>query len=214
MVRPQSRSCNCARAPGLGRLISLRRSRKPNCPGLRCPAPHYWRLHYDEHCLVQLGQHPLQHDYHHRHPAGEVAESDALAITTKVGDTAHSENELSLSLACSPSTFAEHQWKTNANSDGKRFRFQTRSFSQRHIPIPVTMAAARLAYAPVWLTLRSMQNIYGAKQLAASFRTVRQNTIQVAEDIPEDKYSFTPAEGARPVEQTMAHIAVSTRMWQ
>jgi len=32
-----------------------------------------------------------------------------------------------------------------------------------------------------------MQNIYGAKQLSTSFRTVRQNTIQVAEDIPEDK---------------------------
>ena len=59
-----------------------------------------------------------------------------------------------------------------------------------------------------------MQNIYGAKQLAASFRTVRQNTIQVAEDIPEEKYSFTPAEGARSVEQTLAHVAVSTRMWQ
>ena len=66
----------------------------------------------------------------------------------------------------------------------------------------------------VWLTLRSMQNIYGARQLAASFRTVRQNTIQVAEDIPEDKYGFTPAEGARSVEQALAHIAVSTRMWQ
>jgi uncharacterized damage-inducible protein DinB len=59
-----------------------------------------------------------------------------------------------------------------------------------------------------------MQNIYGAKQLAANFRTVRQNTIQVAEDIPEDKYSFTPAEGARSAEQALAHIAVSTRMWQ
>jgi uncharacterized damage-inducible protein DinB len=59
-----------------------------------------------------------------------------------------------------------------------------------------------------------MQNVYGAKQLAASFRTVRQNTIQVAEDIPEEKYSFTPAEGARSVEQALAHIAVSTRMWQ
>jgi uncharacterized damage-inducible protein DinB len=59
-----------------------------------------------------------------------------------------------------------------------------------------------------------MQNIYGAKQLAASFRTVRQNTIQVAEDIPEEKYNFKPAEGARSVEQALAHIAVSTRMWQ
>ena len=59
-----------------------------------------------------------------------------------------------------------------------------------------------------------MQNIYGARQLAASFRTVRQNTIQIAEDIPEEKYSFTPAEGSRSVEQALAHIAVSTRMWQ
>ena len=59
-----------------------------------------------------------------------------------------------------------------------------------------------------------MQNIYGAKQLADSFRTVRRNTIQVAEDIPEDKYSFVPAKDARPVAQSLAHIAVSTRMWQ
>ena len=59
-----------------------------------------------------------------------------------------------------------------------------------------------------------MQNIYGARQLAASFRTVRQNTLQVAEDIPEEKYTFTPAEGSRSVEQALAHIAVSTRMWQ
>jgi uncharacterized damage-inducible protein DinB len=59
-----------------------------------------------------------------------------------------------------------------------------------------------------------MQNIYGAKQLAASFRTVRENTIQVAEDIPEEKYSFTPAAGARSVEQALAHIAFSTKMWR
>lgn len=59
-----------------------------------------------------------------------------------------------------------------------------------------------------------MPNIYGAKQLAASFRTVRQNTIQIAEDIPEDKYSFVPAEGARSVAQALTHIAISTRMWQ
>lgn len=76
------------------------------------------------------------------------------------------------------------------------------------IPIAGYPGAAFLAYA------RGMQNIYGAKQLAASFRTVRQNTIQVAEDIPEGKYSFTPAEGSRSVEQALAHIAVSTRMWQ
>ena len=31
---------------------------------------------------------------------------------------------------------------------------------------------------------------YGGKELAAAFRTVRKNTIQIAEDIPEDKYDF------------------------
>ena len=31
---------------------------------------------------------------------------------------------------------------------------------------------------------------YGGKELADAFRTVRSNTIQIAEDIPEDKYGF------------------------
>ena len=34
---------------------------------------------------------------------------------------------------------------------------------------------------------------YGGKELAAAFRTVRKNTIQIAQDIPEDKYDFKPA---------------------
>lgn len=53
---------------------------------------------------------------------------------------------------------------------------------------------------------------YGAKELARSFRTVRKNTIQIAEEIPEDKYGFRPAEGCRSVEETLAHIAVMTRV--
>ena len=52
-------------------------------------------------------------------------------------------------------------------------------------------------------------NYYGAKELADSFRTVRKNTIQVAEDIPEDQYRFTPAEGTRSIGRTLAHIALS-----
>ncbi len=51
-------------------------------------------------------------------------------------------------------------------------------------------------------------NHYGAVQLAASFRTVRQNTIQIAEEIPEAQYGFCPAEGTRSVAGTLAHIAV------
>ncbi len=52
---------------------------------------------------------------------------------------------------------------------------------------------------------------YGAKELASSFRTVRGNTIKVAEEIPEDKYSFSPAPGVRTVGQTLAHIAFGAK---
>jgi uncharacterized damage-inducible protein DinB len=48
---------------------------------------------------------------------------------------------------------------------------------------------------------------YGPKEIAASFRTVRKNTLMIAEEIPEDKYSFQPAPGARTVAQTLIHIS-------
>ena len=51
-------------------------------------------------------------------------------------------------------------------------------------------------------------NYYGAKELADSFRTVRKNTIQVAEDIPENQYGFRPADGTRTVGEQLAHIAM------
>jgi len=53
---------------------------------------------------------------------------------------------------------------------------------------------------------------YGAKELARSFRTVRENTIKIAEEIPEDKYNFRPAEGCRSVAETLAHIATMSRV--
>ena len=37
---------------------------------------------------------------------------------------------------------------------------------------------------------------YGGKELARSFRTVRKNTIAVAQDIPADKYSYRAAQQA------------------
>jgi uncharacterized damage-inducible protein DinB len=52
---------------------------------------------------------------------------------------------------------------------------------------------------------------YGAKELAASFRTVRNNTITIADEIPEDKYGFSPAPGARTVAQMLVHITSTTR---
>jgi len=51
---------------------------------------------------------------------------------------------------------------------------------------------------------------YGGKDLAAAFRTVRKNTIQTAQDIPEDKYDFKPSPESRTVAQTLAHIACGT----
>jgi len=52
-------------------------------------------------------------------------------------------------------------------------------------------------------------NYYGAKQLADSFRTVRKNTLAIAQDIPEDKYNFRAAPDTRSVGELLAHIAVS-----
>jgi uncharacterized damage-inducible protein DinB len=51
---------------------------------------------------------------------------------------------------------------------------------------------------------------YGSKDLARAFRTVRANTIKIAEEIPEDQYGFRPAEGVRTVAETLAHIATTT----
>jgi len=51
-------------------------------------------------------------------------------------------------------------------------------------------------------------NYYGAKEIADSFRTVRKNTVQVAEDIPESKYGFRAADGTRTVGEHLAHIAM------
>ena len=52
---------------------------------------------------------------------------------------------------------------------------------------------------------------YSAKELAAAFRTVRTNTIKIAEEIPEDKYSFQAASDSRTIAQTLVHIATGTR---
>ena len=56
-------------------------------------------------------------------------------------------------------------------------------------------------------------SIYGGKELAEAFRTVRKNTIQVAEDIPESQYNFVPAAGCKSVAQMLAHVAVATNVW-
>lgn len=55
-------------------------------------------------------------------------------------------------------------------------------------------------------------NYYGAKQLASAFRTVRNNTIIVAEEIGEEHYNFRPAPGMRSVAETLLHVALIARV--
>src|SRR5258708_22625360 len=54
--------------------------------------------------------------------------------------------------------------------------------------------------------------VYGGKDLASAFRTVRKNSIQVAQDIPESKYGFVAAHEVRSVARMLTHGAISTRL--
>ncbi len=51
---------------------------------------------------------------------------------------------------------------------------------------------------------------YGGKELAASFRTVRANSIQIAQDVPESQYDFKAAPDCRSIGRTLAHIAIAS----
>jgi uncharacterized damage-inducible protein DinB len=50
------------------------------------------------------------------------------------------------------------------------------------------------------------------QQLSGPFRTVRANTIQIADEIPEDQYGFSAAPGTRTVGEMLAHVA-SLTLW-
>jgi uncharacterized damage-inducible protein DinB len=51
---------------------------------------------------------------------------------------------------------------------------------------------------------------YSGKDLARSFRTVRKNTIQTANDIPEDQWTFRASPNTRSIGELLAHIAAVT----
>ena len=54
---------------------------------------------------------------------------------------------------------------------------------------------------------------YSGKDLARSFRTVRRNTIQIAIEIPEDRYSHRATPDTRSVLETLQHITANPT-WQ
>ena len=55
-------------------------------------------------------------------------------------------------------------------------------------------------------------NYYGAKDLARSFRTVRGNTVTIAEEIGEEHYGFRATPETRTVAQLLVHIAMVPRL--
>jgi uncharacterized damage-inducible protein DinB len=50
---------------------------------------------------------------------------------------------------------------------------------------------------------------YGSEGLIRGNRTVRNNTLIIAEEIPEDKYGFKPVPEYRSVAQLLTHIALA-----
>jgi uncharacterized damage-inducible protein DinB len=54
---------------------------------------------------------------------------------------------------------------------------------------------------------------YGPTEMANAFRTVRKNTLQIAEEIPEQQYDFIPAPGVRTVSDLLRHMAFAPRFW-
>jgi uncharacterized damage-inducible protein DinB len=54
---------------------------------------------------------------------------------------------------------------------------------------------------------------YGSKNLADSFRTVRKNTLTIANEIPEEQYGFKATPDVMSVAEVLAHLAVNP-MWQ
>jgi uncharacterized damage-inducible protein DinB len=54
-------------------------------------------------------------------------------------------------------------------------------------------------------------NLYGPRELVESMRTVRRNTILIAEDIPENEYGYRPTPDSRSMAETLVHIAMLGR---
>lgn len=57
----------------------------------------------------------------------------------------------------------------------------------------------------------AMMTYYGPADIARSFATVRNNTIQIAEEIPEQKYDFKASPDSRSIRQQLIHIINAPR---
>ena len=57
-------------------------------------------------------------------------------------------------------------------------------------------------------------SVYGGRQLAASFRTVRGNTVRVVEELPEERFDFVAAPGLRTVRALVSHVLWGPQMYE
>jgi uncharacterized damage-inducible protein DinB len=57
-------------------------------------------------------------------------------------------------------------------------------------------------------------NYYGGREIAAAFRTVRRNTLQMADEIPESQYGFRASPDTRSIGQLLVHIGVGPTFQQ
>jgi uncharacterized damage-inducible protein DinB len=69
--------------------------------------------------------------------------------------------------------------------------------------LPVILAGAKTTKE------EGFMNCYSAKDLADSFRTVRKNTVVIAQDLPEERYAFRAAPDTRSVGELLAHLALA-----
>src|SRR6266850_7320775 len=89
----------------------------------------------------------------------------------------------------------------------------------RRRPTAATIQALHFETVWIWLVERKSRtkdrektmNLYGPKELAESMRTVRKNTVQIAEDIPEESFGYRPTPESRAVAELFLHIAA---VWQ
>ena len=50
---------------------------------------------------------------------------------------------------------------------------------------------------------------YGGKEIAEAFRGVRKHTVTIAEEVPEDRYGYSPSPDTMSVGTLLTHIALS-----
>jgi uncharacterized damage-inducible protein DinB len=53
-------------------------------------------------------------------------------------------------------------------------------------------------------------NYYGGKEIAAAFRTVRKNTLTIAEEIPESQYGFRATPDTKTIGQLLVHMGLGS----